>query len=40
MLIERISADFRVLYQLLREDGSEVEQGYELISGYDNLKRY
>ena len=32
------SADFRVLYQLLRTDSGEVEQGYELFPGYDNLR--
>ncbi len=32
------SADFRVLYQLFRADSSEVEQAFELFSGYDNLK--
>ena len=31
------SADFRVLYQLIRSDSSEVEQTYELFPGYDNL---
>ena len=31
------SADFRVLYSLLRADSSEVEQSFELFPGYDNL---
>ena len=31
------SADFRVLYQLFREDGSETELAYELFPGFDNL---
>ena len=31
------SADFRVLYQLFREDGSETELSYELFPGFDNL---
>ena len=32
------SADFRVLYQLFREDGAETELSYELFPGFDNLK--
>ena len=31
------SADFRVLYSLIRPDSSEVEQTFELFPGYDNL---
>ena len=31
------SADFRVLYQLFRQDGSETELSYELFPGFDNL---
>ena len=31
------SADFRVLYQLFRPDGSDGEQSYILFPGYDNL---
>ena len=31
------SADFRVLYSLIRPDSSEVEQSFELFPGYDNL---
>jgi len=31
------SADFRVLYSLIRPDSSEVTQSYELFPGYDNL---
>ena len=31
------SADFRVLYTLIRADSSEVEQKFELFPGYDNL---
>ena len=31
------SADFRVLYSLLRADSSEVEQSFELFPGYNNL---
>ena len=31
------SADIRVLYNLIREDSSEVEQEFELFPGYDNL---
>ena len=31
------SADFRVLYQLFREDGSNTELSYELFPGFDNL---
>jgi len=31
------SADFRVLYSLIRPDSSEVLQNYELFPGYDNL---
>ena len=32
------SADFRVLYQLIREDASESELSYKLFPGFDNLK--
>lgn len=32
------SADFRVLYSLIRPDSSEVEPSFELFPGYDNLK--
>jgi hypothetical protein len=32
------SADFRVLYNLIRADSSEVTQEFELFPGYDNLK--
>ena len=32
------SADFRVLYQLFRPDGSDGEQTYNLFPGYDNLR--
>lgn len=31
------SADFRVLYSLIRPDSSEVEPSFELFPGYDNL---
>ena len=31
------SADFRVLYSLIRPDSSEIEQAFELFPGYDNL---
>jgi hypothetical protein len=31
------SADFRVLYSLIRPDSSEVNQSFELFPGYDNL---
>ncbi len=31
------SADFRVLYSLVRADSSEVNQSFELFPGYDNL---
>ena len=31
------SADFRVLYSLIRADSSEVEQSFQLFPGYDNL---
>jgi hypothetical protein len=31
------SADFRVLYSLIRPDSSEVDQAFELFPGYDNL---
>jgi hypothetical protein len=31
------SADFRVLYSLIRPDSSEVAQTFELFPGYDNL---
>jgi hypothetical protein len=31
------SADFRVLYSLIRPDSSEVEQSFELFPGYNNL---
>ena len=30
------SADFRVLYSLIRSDSSEVEQTFELFPGFDN----
>lgn len=32
------TSDFRVLYSLIREDSSEVEQSFELFPGFDNLK--
>jgi len=32
------SADFRVLYSLIKADSSEVTQEFELFPGYDNLK--
>ena len=32
------SADFRVLYSLIREDSSEVGQSFELFPGYKNLR--
>ena len=32
------SADFRVLYQLFREDGEETNLSYELFPGFDNLE--
>ena len=32
------SADFRVLYSLIRPDSSEVDQSFELFPGYDNLE--
>ena len=32
------SADFRVFYQLFRQDGSETELSYELFPGFDNLR--
>ena len=32
------SADFRVLYQLVKVDSNNIEQAYELFPGYDNLK--
>ena len=32
------SADFRVLYQLFREDGTETDLSYELFPGFDNLR--
>ena len=32
------SADFRVLYSLIRPNSSEVDQSFELFPGYDNLK--
>ena len=32
-----ISADFRVLYRLLKPDSSEVKESYKLFPGYDNL---
>ena len=32
------SADFRVLYSLIKADSSEVKQEFELFPGYDNLK--
>ena len=31
------SADFRVLYQLIRPDSSEINQGYEFFPGYNNM---
>jgi len=31
------TADFRVLYQLIRADSSEIQQEFELFPGYDNL---
>jgi hypothetical protein len=31
------SADFRVLYSLIRPDSSEIDQSFELFPGYDNL---
>ena len=31
------SADFRVLYNLIRPDSSEIDQSFELFPGYDNL---
>jgi hypothetical protein len=31
------SADFRVLYSLIRPDSSEIEQSFELFPGYNNL---
>jgi len=31
------SADFRVLYSLIRDDSSEIAQEFELFPGYDNL---
>ena len=31
------SADFRVLYSLIRPDSSEVDQSFELFPGYNNL---
>ncbi len=31
------SADFRVLYKLFRPDSDNIDQGYELFPGYDNL---
>ena len=31
------SADFRVLYSLIRPDSSEIEQAFELFPGYNNL---
>ena len=31
------SADFRVLYSLIKPDSSEVDQSFELFPGYDNL---
>ena len=33
------SADFRVLYSLIRADSSEIEQSFELFPGYNNLKQ-
>jgi len=33
-----ISADFRVLYRLLKPDSSEVKESYKLFPGYDNLE--
>lgn len=32
------SADFRVLYSLIRADSAEVPQAFELFPGYDNLR--
>jgi len=32
------SADFRVLYNLIKADSSEVDQTFQLFPGYDNLK--
>lgn len=32
------SADFRVLYKLIKTDSGETEQSYNLFPGYDNLK--
>ena len=32
------SADFRVLYNLIKADSSEIEQTFQLFPGYDNLK--
>jgi len=32
------SADIRVLYQLVRDDSTDVEQEFELFPGYDNLE--
>ncbi len=32
------SADFRVLYQLLRTDSEDIEQSYVAFPGYDNLE--
>ncbi len=31
------SADFRVLYKLFKPDSDNIDQGYELFAGYDNL---
>jgi len=31
------TADFRVLYSLIRPDSSEIDQSFELFPGYDNL---
>ena len=32
------SADFRVLYNLIKEDSSEIQQTFQLFPGYNNLK--
>ena len=33
------SADFRVLYSLIRSDSSEVEQAFELFPGFNNVTK-
>ena len=33
-----VSADFRVLYSLMRQNATDVTQSFELFPGYDNLK--